>query len=75
MVPVAAVPSEPRGIEAEHGADLPGTQSCDQSVETWSINRTTRRSAEIIVDDLHVGEPAPSRDIDKLVLTPLALKV
>jgi hypothetical protein len=75
MVPVAAIASETRGVEAEHSTDLPGAQSRDQSVETWSVDSATRRSAEIVVDDLDVGEAASPRDIDKLILAPLALKV
>ena len=75
MVPVAAIASEPRGIEAEYSANLPGAKSGDQSVETRPVDSATRRSAKIVVDDLDVGEAAPPRDIDKLVLTPLALQV
>jgi len=42
MVPVAAVAGEPRGIEAEHGANLPGTQGGDQSVEPRPLDSATR---------------------------------
>jgi hypothetical protein len=55
MVPVATIASEPRGVKAEHSADLPGAQSGDQSVETRPVDSTTRRSAEIVVDDLDIG--------------------
>ena len=75
MVPVAAIAREPRGIEAEHSADLPGAQSGDQSVEPRPVDSATRRSAEIVVNDLDGGEATPPRDIDELVLAPLALKV
>jgi hypothetical protein len=74
-MPVTAIASKPRGIKAERSAHLPGAQSGDQSVKTRSIDCATRRSAEIVVDDLDVGEAAPPRDIDKLVRAPLALKV
>jgi hypothetical protein len=33
MVPIAAIASEPRGVEAEHSADLPGAQGGDQPIE------------------------------------------
>jgi hypothetical protein len=75
MVPVAAIASEPRGVEAKHSTDLPSAQSRDQSIEARPVHSATRRSAKIVVNDLHVGEAASPRDVDKLVLAPLALKV
>jgi len=74
-VPVAAIACEPRRFEAEHCADLPGAQSGDQSIKTWSVDSTTRRSAEIVVDDLDVCEAAPLGDFNKLVLASLALEI
>ena len=74
-MPVAAIASEPRGIEAEHSSDLPGAQSRDQAVEAWSVDSATRRPPKIVVDDLDVSEATPPCDVDKVVLTPLALEV
>ena len=42
MMPITSIASEPRGIETKNGADLPGAQSGDQSVETRPVDRTTR---------------------------------
>jgi hypothetical protein len=75
MMPVAAVPSEPRGIEAEYSADLAGAQRGDQSVEAGPVDSAARGTAEIVVDDLDFCEAAPPCGIDEFVLAPLALQV
>jgi hypothetical protein len=65
MMPVAAIASEPRGIEAEHSSDLPDAQSRDQAVEAWSVDSATRRPPKIVVDDLDVSEATPPCDVDR----------
>ena len=55
MVPVAAVAREPRGIEAQHGADLARAKPADQPVKARSGDRPAGRSAHIVVDDLDVA--------------------
>src|SRR5262245_4580517 len=75
MMPVAAIAGETRGIETQHGTDLPGAQGGDETIETGPPDGATRRPAEIVVDDLNIGEASPARHLDQLVLPPLALQV
>ena len=75
MMPIAAIASEPRGIEAEHRAHLSGAERCNQALEAGPLDGAARRAPEVVVDDLDGGETAPARDIDQLVLASLALEV
>jgi hypothetical protein len=75
MVPVAAIAREPRGIEAEHSADLPGAQGGDQAFEAGPFDGATRGATKIVVNHVDVGEPAPTCDFDQLVLPPLTFQV
>jgi hypothetical protein len=75
MVPVAAIAREPRGIEAEHSADLPGAQGGDQAIEAGPFDGATRGATKIVVNHVDVGEPASTCDFDQLVLPPLAFQV
>ena len=43
MMPVAAIAREPRGIEAEHRADLAGAQRGDQAIEAGPLDGAARR--------------------------------
>ena len=74
-MPVAAIACEPRGIEAQHRANLPGAQGGDQAIEAGPLDGATRRATEIVVDDLDVGEAASTCDFNQLVLAPLAFQV
>src|SRR5690242_19758905 len=71
MVPVAAITSEPGGVEAQHGANLSGTQPCNQSFEAGPRHHPTGGTAEIVIDHLDIMEAPLPRDINKLVLPPL----
>src|SRR5438270_13419592 len=75
MVPVAAVTSEPGGVEAQHSANLSGTQPCNQPFEAGPRHHHTGGPAEIVIDDLVVMDAPLPRDINKLVLPPLALEI
>ena len=74
-MPIAAVAGEPRGVEAQDGADLAGAQPCDQAVEAGPRHRSAGGSAEIVIDDFDVDEAALAGDIDQIILAPLALEI
>src|SRR5258707_6591312 len=71
MMPVAAIASEPRGIEAEHSSDLPGAQRRDQAVEAWSVDSATRRPPKYFVDNLHSCESTSPCVVKTALLSPL----
>src|SRR5882762_6992982 len=75
MVPVAAVTSEPRGVEAQHSANLSGTEPCNQPFEAGPRHHPAGGAAEIVIDHLDVAEAPLPRDIDEVVLPPLALEI
>jgi hypothetical protein len=75
MVPVAAVTSEPGGVEAQHSANLSGTQPGNQPFEAGPRHHPTGGPAEIVIDHLDVVEAPLPRDINKFVLPPLALEI
>ena len=75
MVPVTAISREPRGIQAQNSADLARAQPCDQAIEAGAGHCSARGSPEIVVDDLNVGEAALTRNVDEVILPPLALQV
>src|SRR5215467_1545005 len=58
MVPVAAVTGEPGGVEAQHSANFPGTEPCNQSFEAGPRHHPTGGAAEIVIDHLNVMEAA-----------------
>ena len=75
MMPVAAVAGEPRGIEAQHGADLSGAKPGDQTFKARPCHRAAGGSSEIIIDHLDLPKAAGSRDIDQFILAASALGV
>lgn len=75
VMPVTTVARQTRGIEAKHGADLPGTQSCHQTLEARPGHHAARRPAKIVVDDLYTPKPAGPGDLYQLVLPSLALEI
>jgi hypothetical protein len=75
VMPVAAVPSEPRCIEAQNGADLAGAEPCDQPVEDGARYGSAGGSAKIVVDGFDVDESALASDVNQTVLAPLTLQV
>ena len=75
MVPVAAVAGQPRSVEAQHCPDFAGTQRCHQPLEAGPRHRPAGRAAEIVVDHFDLAETPAPRDVDELVLAPLALQV
>src|ERR1700739_2468483 len=75
VMPVAAVASKPGSVKAQHGIDLSGAQPCYQPLEAGSRHHPTGGPAQIVIDHLDIAEAAASRDIDELVLAPLALAV
>ena len=75
VMPVAAVAGEPGGVEAQHGADLAGAEPCHQPLEAGPRHHPAGGAAEVVVDHLDVAEAPAPRDVDELVLAPLALEV
>jgi hypothetical protein len=75
MVPVTAITGEPRGIKAEHSANLSGAQRGNQAIEAGSLDGATCGATEIVVDYFDIGEAASTCDFDQLVLASLALQV
>ena len=74
-MPVAPVAGEPGGVEAQHGSDFSGAQPCHEPLKARPGHHPAGGAAEIIIDHFDVAETAASRDIDELVLPPLALEV
>lgn len=75
VMPIAAVPGEPRGIEAQNRANLAGAQPSNQLLKSRPGNGTARRATEVIVDHFDVAKSMPASLINKLILTPLALEM
>ena len=75
VVPVAAVAGEPGRIVAQHRSNFPSAEPGREPLEPWSGHHPTGRPAEIVVDHLDISEPPAPRDVNKLVLPVLALKV
>jgi hypothetical protein len=75
MMPVPPVASETRGVEAKHGADLPGAQAGDELLEAWARRGSASGSAEIVIDDLDIAETPAAGFVNKVVLTALALEI
>ncbi len=75
VMPVTTVAGEPGRVEAQYGPDLPGTEPRYQPLEAGPRHHPAGGAAEVIIDDLDVAEAPAPRDIDELVLAPLALKV
>jgi hypothetical protein len=67
VMPVAAVASEPGGIEAQHGPDLPGTKPCHQPLEAGPRHHPAGRAAPIVIDHLDVAEAPLPRHVDQIV--------
>src|ERR1700738_2655703 len=56
MVPVAAVTGEPGGVEAQHSANLSGTEPCHQPFEARPRHPPARGAGEVVIDHLDVAE-------------------
>ena len=75
VMPVAAVAGEPGGVAAQHGTDLAGTEPCHQPLEAGPRHHPAGGAAKVVIDHLNIAEAPAPRDIDELVLPPLALEV
>jgi len=75
MMPVTAIAREPRCVLAQNGANLARTQPGNQAIEARARHGSARGSTEVVVDDLNVGEAGPARDINEIILPPLAFQV
>jgi hypothetical protein len=75
VVPVAAVAGQPRSVEAQHRPDFAGAQRCHQPLEAGPCHRPAGGAAEIVIDHFDLAETPAPRDVDELVLAPLALQV
>jgi hypothetical protein len=74
-MPIATVSREPGCIEAQNGADIAGTQPCNQAIEAGARLRSARRPAQVVINDFNIDEAALAGDIDQIILTSLALQV
>src|SRR4051794_15072926 len=73
-MPVAAIASQPRGLDREDGTDAAGADGGKQSLEAGT-HGACPRAAEIVVNDHDFGPAYLPRAINQPVLPPLALKV
>src|SRR5580700_12079511 len=71
-VPVAAVTSQPRRFDCEHGTDAAFADRCQQALEARPIDAAAG-AAQIIVDDLDRSPAELPGTIGEPVLTPAAL--
>jgi hypothetical protein len=75
VMPIASVAREARSFQAEHRADCTFADAADEIAEAGTIHCAACRAAEIRVDHCNVMEAIAAREIDKLVLSSLALDV
>src|SRR4051812_5904764 len=75
VVPVASIPREPRGIQAQHGSNVPSAQGSHEPLEAWSGHHAAGGLTQIVIDDLDGVEPPSSCDLDEFVLLALALPI
>jgi hypothetical protein len=75
VVPIASVPREPGGFEAEDGAHCALADAADQIAETGAVHRPARGAAEVRVDHSYVAKAVAPREVDEPVLPTLALEV
>src|SRR3954453_22269154 len=73
MMPVPPVAGETGGVEAQDGANLTGAEPGDQPLEARARHGSAGRSAEIVVNDLHIAKAPAAGILDKIVLPALAL--
>jgi len=74
-MPIASVARAPRGVDAQHGADLSGAQPGDEPVEAGARRRAAGGTAEVVVDHFDVAETPLPGDLDQLVLSPPAFAI
>ena len=75
VMPVATVAGETGRIEAEHRADLAGTERRHQPLEARARHHPARGPAEVVVDHLDGAEPLASGDLDQFILASPALEI
>ncbi|MEZ5466804.1 MAG: hypothetical protein R3F18_03905 [Lysobacterales bacterium] len=64
-----------KAVEAQHRGDLAGAKPRQQAFEAGSLRHAAARAPEIVVDDLDVLKATTAGLLDKVVLTPLALRL
>ena len=75
LMPVTAVPSETRSVEAENGTDLFRTEFGAQSLEALPVHLATGRQPLVIVDHFHIPKAPTAGGRDKFVLPSLTLQI
>jgi hypothetical protein len=55
-MPVAAVPSQPRGLNTKYCSYLSGAYFCDETLEAGPLDVATPGPAEIFIDRVNVAE-------------------
>jgi hypothetical protein len=74
-MPVTSVAGEPGGVQAQNGPDLPSAQPSHEPLEAGPCNHPAGGAAEVVIDHFDVSKAAASGNLDKLILSPLALKI
>lgn len=75
MVPIPSVAGKARCVEAEHCTDLARAQAAHQSFETRTVDSAAGGTTKVIIDHIDIAEAPATRNIDKLILPPLALQI
>src|SRR5829696_9465745 len=65
VMPVASIAREPRGIQAQHGSNLPGAQGSHEPLEAWTGHHAAGGLTQIVIDDLDSVEPPSPCDLDE----------
>ena len=72
VMPVAPVPGQARGLEAEHGASKARADSSHQFLEAGALDQSGTGASQIVVDHRDRSEAERARRLGKRVLPPLA---
>lgn len=75
VMPLSAVPGQPRSFDTEYGTHLPGADFGHQMLIARTFDQATTRTAKIIINDLHILEAHLAGVIGEPVLPPLAFLV
>src|SRR5712692_6566768 len=74
-MPIAAVPCEPGGFEAEHGADITGADVGDETLKAGTFNEAGPRPSQVVIDDHDVLKAEGLRLRGERILPLLTLHV
>lgn len=72
---IARVRRKARCVEAEHCTNFACAQAADQSFETGTVDSAACGPTKVVVDHLDIVKSPAARNVDKIILSALALKV